>query len=85
MNTLETVFLIITAVSISLFFIILTGFAIYSWVALHKLIKKAEMAAQTVEDAGKLLTKAGSSASIKTVFGLIKYLFKKRKEKDEKA
>ncbi len=76
MNTLDTVFIIITAVCISLFFLIGTIVAIYAWVALRQIIKRAEVALDTVEEAGQFIAKVGRSGGFSALFKVIGQLYK---------
>lgn len=75
MTNLDSFFLIITAVCLSLFFIILTFLAINAWVALRKLIKGAETAFSGVEAATSMLRNAAVHRGVPTLLlSLVKYL-----------
>jgi len=76
MNTVDSVFLIITAVSISLFFIILIALAIYSWFILRRLVRVASLTLNTVEAATKLIKDVNKVSISTALFKLVKSVVK---------
>lgn len=76
MNTVDSVFLIITAVSISLFFIILIALAIYSWFILRRLVRAASLTLNTVEAATKLIKDVNKVSISTALFKLVKSVVK---------
>lgn len=76
MNTLESILLIITAVCISLFFVIGTLVTIYLWIIIRRMIKKAEFAIYSVETASNIIKEVRNKKRALSVFSVLKYMFK---------
>ena len=76
MSTLDTVFIIITAVCISLFFVIASAIMVYACVVFRRVVKKAEAAYTTVEEAGELIARVGKSGGLGALFKVIGQLIK---------
>lgn len=74
MSTIDSVFLIITAISISLFFILFATLIIYLLVTYHRIIKKAEIAINGVENATSILREVGQNGSIKSLYKIVKFI-----------
>ena len=74
MSTVDSVFIIITGIAVSLFFIIGTLAIIYAWVVLSRIAKKTEAAIDSVEEVGHLITKAGKTGGVATLFYLLKQM-----------
>ncbi len=77
MNTLDTVFLIIVAVSISLFLLLLSGFVIYAWINYRRLVKHAEAALGDVESLTHILHQFKAKSVGGLILKLIKYVIRK--------
>lgn len=76
MSSVDSVFLIITAVCLSLFFLIGIIFMIYTWVVFHTLVKKAEQAINSVETATTIIKEAGNSGILTSFLKAVKLIFK---------
>ena len=74
MTTIDTVFIIITAVAISLFFLIFTGLVIYFWILFRRIAKKAELAIEGVESVTELIKEIGGSNKKRMVKKILHYL-----------
>ena len=76
MSTLDSTFIIIGTVCISLFFLISTALAIYAWVIFHRLAKKAELALEGVESVASVIRDIGKSKSTLNIAKLLKFVFR---------
>jgi len=76
MNTIDSVFLIITAVCISLFFIILIVLAIYFWFILKRLVKVASVTLTTMEATAQLIKEVNRASVSTALFKLIRSVIK---------
>lgn len=76
MSTLDSDFLIITAVCLSLFFLIAAMLTVYAWIVFHALVKKAEMAIENVESVTQVIKDVGRSGSATNLLKLLKFVVK---------
>ena len=80
MTTLDSTFLIIAAVCISLFFILSAALTIYSWIVFHKLVKKAETAIDSVESVTSAIREVGKIPSLGNIFKLLRFIMRLSKK-----
>jgi uncharacterized protein YoxC len=76
MSTLDSDFLIIGTVCISLFFIIAIALAVYAWITFHRIVKKAELAIEGVESVAQVIRDVGKSGSAVNLAKLLKFIFR---------
>lgn len=74
MSNIESIFLIIAAAAISIFFLILIALSIYAWVSYRRIIKKAEAAIDNVESVSYLIKTVGAKTPAGTIYKVIKYI-----------
>jgi len=74
MSTLDTVFLIITAVSLSLFFLLSTALIIYTWIIYRKIVKKAEQAIERVEDVTSIIRDVSRDGANSPLIKMLKFI-----------
>jgi uncharacterized membrane protein (Fun14 family) len=82
MSTVDSTFLIIGTVCISLFFLALFGLTVYTWTTFHRLARRTEAALSGVEAASHLIREAGKRGAFMPLFGMLKYIFQSRSRKD---
>lgn len=82
MSTLDSAFLILGSIFLSLFFIILTFISLYLFMALKRVFKTAESALNGVEAASDMIRHAAAKkGSLLPLVALVKYLFRTHNQK----
>jgi hypothetical protein len=74
MSTVDSAFLIIAAVCLSLFFLAATSLVIYTWVVFHSIVKKAEFAIESVENVSKVIREVSKSSSALSLIKFLKFI-----------
>ncbi len=74
MTTVDSVFLIISAVCMSLFFLTATTLVLYSWAVFHKLVKKTELAVESVENVSKAIREVSKNGSALSIVKFLKFM-----------
>ncbi|MGH7234331.1 MAG: hypothetical protein ACREF7_02700 [Candidatus Saccharimonadales bacterium] len=82
MSAVDSTFLIIASVCLSLFFLTLVGLTLYTWAVFSRLIRRAEAAINGVEAASNMIREASKrGASFMPLVGLLRYIFQYRNKK----
>ena len=74
MNTADSIFLFITAASLSLFFLLASCLLIYVWITYHQLIKRTQSALDGLEEARKMIQEVSNGKTVKMIYKILKYL-----------
>ena len=76
MSTTDSVFIIITAAALSLFFVLLSTLLIYIFITYHRLVRKAEMTLNNVESASHFIKQVTKDNNLGSLIKIIKFIVK---------
>lgn len=74
MSTTDSVFLYITAASLSLFFLLASCLAIYVWITYHQLIRRTQAALDGLAEARHMIQEVSNGRTVKMIYKILKYL-----------
>ena len=80
MTTINSILLDIVSIILSIFFLLGIGLMIYIWIALHRLIKKAEEAINSVETASNFIREIGHQCNMRSITKIFKFIMKNSKK-----